>query len=1370
MTKLSKNGITVLKKQYRSVLLKCLAINTGVFMLAMPAMADTATRSVEQYNLSADTSDTIKDEILIVGTTESVGDIATINGNLTIDNGGLQVGGSEDDWEEKTNANLVADGATITLKKYGDGFGASGNVTIKNSEIKLLDGAYIEGEEGIAIGTLGNLIIENSKIDTKNSFINSQGNLTIKDSTVILSNDNDLNDENAVISGIQVGGNAELSGSNNIQLHNFYISADGDLVINGGNYESTSDEDSKFMAKSITFKDGTEKNIDFVTKVINIEGGKTGAERDVFEARKIEFGDDDDYLNIKGGESVFVNEMADGMGHVNVSGGKLDLTTSEFDSLYVNISGGEVNLTGSEDIEANLYARKNYDISGGTINMKGNAVMDNIADIAVDDYDFFDFNISGGTINVSGIANEISSSEDINFTGGTININKNAQLGMFGGNDEEPITVNFGDNAVINLSGTLKTNLMGNQGSGTVNINDETAKVDGTLDWVNLNVNATNSMNTATFAGKMGDLNVNSGTFTINGDEEDLNYFKSINVKNGAALAINDTDIKTSGKKEKTTDIVINGGLQLDNAIFESGNDADDVADNSDMLLDGASVTAVDSDIEANGDITVRNSTLKISSTNAEYDDEGPGVQDANGMWADKSIAIENSSVELNSSYIDADGNIDLSGNNSNIKLQRATIKSYEGNIGISGGKIALNEMSEIKAHNGSITIANSNVDVKAGSEISAETLNISGDSIINVDGAYIGGDVQAVMSGGTVNLANGAVFVTEDVDEGKRQGSFTMTGGTINMDNSYLGSSNNNGSAGTSILSGGNINVKGGNNTFLTQDATLTNMVLNLDEGAMLSVYKSYNEDENEEIASFGDKSELTLSANSTLNLAGTLNANINNIGLINTNSHTAKIGGNLTISGGTMNVGLNKAVIDGDATFKSGSTLNMAITDEGNGLLKANKLTAEDGAKLALTITKKMAKNEETNVALFDVNEADNHFSNELSNARYSISTEDGKNYKVVYEATASDVVDEAGGTTTNAATAEAWETILQTPNASETAKEVATTLNQLSMENPKAYVEALTAIAPEAAPAVQQAASETAGQVFSAVGTRLSGGSVASTNQGMSSGDALDGVAVWAQGMANKAKLSKNKHSKGFDSDTYGTAMGVEKQLNRASKIGVGYAYSKTDIDSFKRKTKVKTHTALVYGEYKPSNWYINAVASYGWSDYKENKIFGLQEKYDVEALGLQAMTGYDIAVTPDTILTPEAGLRYVHIKNKAYTSSMDERIKSEDSDVVTGVIGAKFRKTYALDNGVNLMPELRAAVTYDISHDNSKTTVTMINGAGYEVEGKALNRYGTEIGAGVTAELNDSVDLSLGYEGKFRKDYQDHTGLISAKYKF
>ena len=259
-----------------------------------------------------------------------------------------------------------------------------------------------------------------------------------------------------------------------------------------------------------------------------------------------------------------------------------------------------------------------------------------------------------------------------------------------------------------------------------------------------------------------------------------------------------------------------------------------------------------------------------------------------------------------------------------------------------------------------------------------------------------------------------------------------------------------------------------------------------------------------------------------------------------------------------------------------------------------------------------------------------------------------------------------------------------------------------------------------------------------------------------------------------MLNKAKYDKSKETE-FDSDTWGTAIGLEKQFNYATKFGLGYAYSKSDIDGFNRKTDVNTHTALVYGEVKPNNWFANVIASYGWSDYEEKKnVAGVNVKadYDVETLGLQVMTGYDIySRTTGVTLTPEAGVRYLHIKNKEYTDSAGQKTKNEDSDVLTGVLGIGLSKNYRIIyTNIRVKPEARVAMTYDFQQDDTKSTVTLPNNAVYSVTGKPLNRYGVEIGAGFTADFYDTMELSLGYEGKFREDYQDHTGLVNAKVKF
>ena len=147
----------------------------------------------------------------------------------------------------------------------------------------------------------------------------------------------------------------------------------------------------------------------------------------------------------------------------------------------------------------------------------------------------------------------------------------------------------------------------------------------------------------------------------------------------------------------------------------------------------------------------------------------------------------------------------------------------------------------------------------------------------------------------------------------------------------------------------------------------------------------------------------------------------------------------------------------------------------------------------------------------------------------------------------------------------------------------------------------------------------------------------------------------------------------------------------------------------------------------------------------------------------------MTGYDIRVNGLGI-TPEAGLRYVHIKQDGYKDSADQKVSGNDSDILTGVIGAKVSKNFKLFNGMNIKPEARLAATYDLMNDDVNSVVSLANGSAYQVNGEALDRFGMEFGAGVTAEINDNVEFSLGYEGKFREDYQDHTGLINVKYRF
>ena len=875
-----------------------------------------------------------------------------------------------------------------------------------------------------------------------------------------------------------------------------------------------------------------------------------------------------------------------------------------------------------------------------------------------------------------------------------------------------------------------------------------------------------------------------SENVTINEDNA-ANYATTgnISVTGGEITAFGDAGLIQLSDGNKKTLSISGGELIFSNGagIYAEGVDGQYNTTAADMNITGGNITVKDG-----SEITlVGNADMNIGGdANITMDYKG----DTPSNEHDGGILHEGQSGNLNISG----GVINLTGEVAKIErggydgdwfYNSETGATMEENDGIKPAPEGADK-DNYHVSTGNINITGGEINLKDGARISLTEKN-TGD--LNISGGKITGTEIGNYGKGNVNISGGEITAT---DIGAEQGNVVISNGTVNVimadgaDSEGLYASN------TISIKGGTVNMSGNGNRIWGDKISMTGGTLNVKDSTTLETQNAVdisggtvNIAENSSLGwtSVTQDSIINLGSQATLNLDGTLNSHVNSTGNINFQNNAAKVAGNVTMNnGGVMNVGLHHAVVDGDATFNSGSTLKIEIADTDNhGSLKANNITGNDGAKLSLNVTKQMKIGDVLeNVTLLNGN-VTNNFTEELSNNRYKVEALKNKDgdftgeYNIKYENSASDVVADAGGSVNNAQTAEAWDTLVQSPTASANAKAVSAVLKELSENNEQAYVAALTAVAPEVAPMVQQTQSENANQVFGAVGTRLTGGTVSTGGEGMSSGDSIfKRGAMWVQGLFNKSKLDDTSKAKGFDADSSGIAFGAEKFVNDDVKVGVGYAYTNTDIDGFMRSTDVDTHTAIVYGEYKPSNWYVNGIATYGWSDYEENKNVagvGVKADYDVETFGLQAMTGYDMQVKGFGF-TPEGGLRYVHIKQDAYKDSADQRVSGNDSDILTGVIGAKVSKSWELENGMNIKPEARIAATYDLMNDDVNSVVTLANGSAYSVEGKALDRFGMEFGAGVTAEVNDNVELSLGYEGKFREDYQDHTGLINAKYKF
>ena len=485
-----------------------------------------------------------------------------------------------------------------------------------------------------------------------------------------------------------------------------------------------------------------------------------------------------------------------------------------------------------------------------------------------------------------------------------------------------------------------------------------------------------------------------------------------------------------------------------------------------------------------------------------------------------------------------------------------------------------------------------------------------------------------------------------------------------------------------------------------------------------------------------------------------------------VNVSNATLTVGaGNLVSSdnltakdGSEIEIGSNKVNLD-QVKFESGSKLNLKINSLSDfGGIEANNITvAASGAELSATLAQGINAG---TVQLLKANNTDfNNFVDSFDNEMYVFEKADKNGlYNIKLAKTAEEVAEEAGGTTTEARAAAAWVDGNQFDEGTKAA-EVANALADLAQNEPKEFTKALSVVAPQEAPKAQSELTELSDKLLLTVGKYLSNQDIG----GLSSGDALQDVTIWAKGYYGESKLSNHGKVKGFDSKNKGVIAGFDKKLNKAVKVGAGFQYNDSDVDAYHRDVEVDSLVGFVYGEYRPSKWFVSGVASFGKADYDEEKHalgIKIKDNYSANVYSLQALTGYDFKY-----VTPEIGARYYRIKRHGYTDNIGQSVSGKDMDLMRGVFGLRSSYEFGM-----FKPEVYAGITYDFVSDEDNALVSLPNGSSYTVDGRRLKRFGTEFSANVTAQITDNTKIGAGYEGKFREHYQDHTGMISVKYEF
>ena len=904
---------------------------------------------------------------------------------------------------------------------------------------------------------------------------------------------------------------------------------------------------------------------------------------------------------------------------------------------------------------------------------------------------------------------------------------------------------------------------------------------------------------------------VSDGVTTLNANTINIAN-SSLLVNSGATVIFNATDMATLENitmQESESGITNQGNMTINNSSFTSNSaDVDGGAIYNYVLLSGGG------EIEYVGDLTV-NGGLFDSNVAAAH---GGAIYNYGTATIDGAIFTGNKTTNI--AWPSQGGAIFNSGDDDYLDVPAVTMvisnttfgdanDDTKGNMSLQGGAIA-NESSLVT---GLVTLNNVNFYYNKafadtddsdgyGSTLGGAVWN-QGEMIVNGNTMFRGNTATgynveggAIYNSGTLTFNDTVTFdsnVATDLNSGngayggaiansytaevvfKKLATFTdnsalssankgTQGGAINNQNSIVFEQGASFTGNTAVYGGAVFNEEdltiAGGSTFDSNTAA--------DEGGALFTYGGVVNLESATFTNNGAESNGGAIANygGNITFTGTNTFNGNTAGgvandIYNRGRITFADGSETTMDGGITGSGILNIASGAELNLGTASITQSSITLDG--ILNADLKGVDDFA--FFDVSNEFGGDGTLNLTIYDTGEYNvfrggNEFDNEQINVTVSSVLFDW-DWNEDFDTIIATMKSTEEIAAENGLTEEAAASVTNLVNSSsEELNDLANAMqDSLAAGDATAVEQAHKAIHPETESVVQSVAMSVQNTV-----ANLASGRLMALTTGRNGGDVnVTGGGIWAQGIYNKTK--QNDAFRGY---TRGVAAGADMTLDRALTLGAGYSYAHSDISGTARNTEVDSSTIFAYAQYKPTNWFMNAMANYTMSDYSEHAdALGtpVDASYDVRAYGGQVMTGYDFAGG----ITPAVGVRYMHLTADEYKNSLGIKNKLADSDYMTAILETKWTYGFKLNKNLTLRPELRYAVKYDIMSDEQSATILLPGVDSYVLDGNRLSRLGAEFGGGLGMKVN-GVDLSLNYDIEIREGFTSQTGRARIRIEF
>ena len=518
---------------------------------------------------------------------------------------------------------------------------------------------------------------------------------------------------------------------------------------------------------------------------------------------------------------------------------------------------------------------------------------------------------------------------------------------------------------------------------------------------------------------------------------------------------------------------------------------------------------------------------------------------------------------------------------------------------------------------------------------------------------------------------------------------------------------------------------------------------------------------------------------------------------------------GGFFVGHGGIVDVGLNTLTIDGDVHFfgdgpgtisdgsreftlicsgsSCASTYKLEFTDDKVGLISVSgQVTIEEDAKVEITSHTGNDKPDYDRTILTAGSFATNYLFD--SGNPEQIIEKKGNNLVLKGDKDLLTLAEEAGLNNNNNF-AQAMGILNSTGIINNPLVEnIIKTLDSGSPSEKASAEKALKQILGEEALPTLNAFHDTLGQMNSALNSRFQT-LRSNTPPAAGYGPTENRLWVGAFGQWNRQKDADDVY--GYDYNSGGIMLGYDREVAALPGLTFGLYGSLADgrlnNNSGLATTDIKALGLGLYGSYEfGGGFFVDANLGYGHAqnDAKitiDPLLGGGQKSSDSSSNSYQAgfNFGYAFQLGEAATLTPSAGLQYTHVKQNGWQEKLDS-----GNDVILNWFGdskqnfweiplsLRLATTVETEGGSVISPELRLGGVIAANNPKSELRMGFVGAPNDSavISGISPGKSRFTAGAGVKAQLNDTVDIFVNYDLEARSGYQGHSASAGLGFSF